>query len=69
MIDIRAIALDILSKNPNVANNPRSQEMINVIKSGDNAKGEELARNLCASYGMTPEQAAEDAKRYFGLIR
>ena len=67
MISLQAIALDILEKNPNIANNPRAKEMVDVIRSGDNARGEEIARNLCASYGVSPEQASQDAKRYFGL--
>jgi len=67
MIDLKMLALKMLEKNPNAANNPRAQEMVEVIKSGDNARGEELARNLCASYGVSPEQATSDAKKYFGL--
>lgn len=60
-------ALELISKNPNIANNPRSQEMIDVIKSGDQQKGEALARNLCATYGVTPEQATQQARRFFNL--
>ena len=61
------IALDLISKRPDIANNPRSKEMIEVIKSGDNKRGEELARNLCASYGDTPENATNKAREFFHL--
>lgn len=43
MDKIMNFALGLLANNPNIANNPRSQEMINIIKSGDQQKGEALA--------------------------
>lgn len=60
-------ALGLLANNPNVANNPRSQEMINVIRSGDQQRGEALARNLCATYGVKPEDAVRQAKSFFNI--
>lgn len=68
MIDLRSMALNLISKNPQIANNPRSMEMINVIKSGDSVKGEELARNLCSSYGVSEDQVLQDAKKFFNLF-
>lgn len=46
----------LLSKNPDIANNPRAKAMIDVIRSGDQQKGEELAMNLCQTYGATKEE-------------
>lgn len=45
-----------VSKNPEVMNNPRAKYAIEVIKSGDQKKGEELALNYCSSYGSTKEE-------------
>lgn len=60
-------AMRLLSNNPAIANNPRNAEMFNAIKNGDQAKGEQIARNLCESYGVTPEEAIEQAKKHFGI--
>lgn len=67
MDNITNFALGLLSRNPNIANNPRSQEMIDIIRSGDQQKGEALARNLCATYGVTPEQGVQQARRFFNF--
>jgi hypothetical protein len=37
------MAMKILKENPNIANNPNAQNMINVIQSGDEKKGQEIA--------------------------
>lgn len=49
--------LNMAQSNPNIANNPQAQAMLNVVKSGDAQKGEEIARNLCNTMGITPEEA------------
>lgn len=58
-------AMKMIEKNPNIANNPRNQQMIEVLKSGDQAKGEELANNLCESYGVSKEEAMQQAQGFF----
>lgn len=45
--------------------NPLAQNMISVIQNGDDAKGEQIARNLCESYGVTPEEAYARAMQFF----
>lgn len=40
---IQQMAMKILKENPNIANNPNAQSMINVIQSGDEKKGQEIA--------------------------
>lgn len=64
---IMNFAMNAIAKNPQLANNPQAQELINVIKSGDSAKGEQIARNICQSYGVTPEQALDKATGFFGI--
>lgn len=67
MVDIRNMALNLLSKNPSISNNPNAQEFINVIRSGDSARGEQIAQNLCNTYGVSKEDAVKNAKSFFNL--
>lgn len=67
MIDMRQFALMLIQRNPNIANNPRAQEYIKVIQSGDSKRGAEIASNLCESYGTPKETAVNAAARFFGV--
>lgn len=58
-------ALNMIQRNPQIANNPRAQDMIKVIQSGDSARGQQLAENLCQTYGVTKEQAMNQAMQFF----
>ena len=49
---IQQMAMKILKENPNIANNPNAQSMINVIQSGDEKRGQEIAENICKSMGL-----------------
>lgn len=65
--DPKQMALNLLSQNPNIANNPNAQEFISVIQSGDSRRGQEIANNLCQSYGVSTEDALRQAKAFFHL--
>lgn len=68
---IQQMAMKILKENPNIANNPNAQSMINVIQSGDEKKGQEIAENICKSMGVSKEDAirqAEQMKLRFGYM-
>lgn len=67
MNNLMNFALGIISKNPQIANNPNAQEMIQVIKSGDFKRGQQIAQNLCQSNGTTPEEAVKQARGFFGF--
>lgn len=64
---IRGFALQMLMNNPNVANNPQMQAWINAIQNNDAQAGQQIADNICQSYGMTREDAIMQAKRFFNL--
>lgn len=64
---MRDMALNLLMQNSNVANNPNAQEFIQVIQNGDSVKGEQIAQNLCDTYGMSKEDAIRNAKSFFHL--
>lgn len=59
--------MNMIRNNPQVANNPQAQEWLQVIQSGDKARGEEIANNLLQSMGMSKEQAMEEASKRFGF--
>lgn len=52
---------------PSLADNPNARAMIQAVQSGDAEAGERIARNLCQSYGVTPEQAIQQAKGFFHI--
>lgn len=56
-----------LTANPAIADNPQARSFIDVLQSGDSAKGEELANNLLETYGMTKEDALAQARRFFRI--
>ena len=66
-MDIRDFAISVLSNNPAFAKNPVAQEYISVIKSNDSARGQEIAQNLCNSYGVNKEDALSQARKFFGF--
>lgn len=67
MNNLANFALGLLSQNPQIANNPNAREMIQVIQSGDFQRGQMIARNLCQSNNMTPDEAMRQARGFFGF--
>ena len=65
--NVNKLAQLLARQNPQVANNPRAQDLLNVIFNNDSVRGEEIARNLCQTYGVTPEQAVQQARQYFKI--
>lgn len=64
-MDIQQIVLNLIQNNPNIQKNEYTQNLIDVIKSGDSTKGEELANNILKSYGLTKEQGLNIGKQFF----
>jgi hypothetical protein len=60
-----SMLLNMAMQNSAIANNPRAQEMLQVIQSGDAQKGQQIAMNLCKTYGVSKEQAVGMATEYF----
>ena len=63
----RAFAINMLNRNPNVANNPTAQQYMQVIQNGDSKLGSEIAQNISNAYGVSPQEALNLAKKKFGL--
>lgn len=63
----QAFAMKMIQAHPEVVqNNPRGQELVSLIQSGDETRGAEVANNLCNSYNTTPSNAMNLAGRVFG---
>lgn len=60
-------AMNMLQNNPQIMNNPQAQGLMQVIQSGDAAKGQQMAENLCKTYGVTHDQALEEARKFFHI--
>jgi hypothetical protein len=60
-----SMLLNMAMQNSAIANNPRAQEMLQVIQSGDAQKGQQIAMNLCKTYGVSKKQAVGMATEYF----
>lgn len=67
MMNPMQFAMSMIQRNPQVMNNPMAQNYIGIIQSGDAQKGQQLAENICKSYGMTPQQALQQAKQFFNI--
>lgn len=65
MPDIKQFALNMLKNNPNFQNNPLAENCIQALETGDNQKGEDIANNLCQTYGISKEDAIKQAKKFF----
>lgn len=50
--NLMQFAMNMLKQNPNVARNPQAQAMLQVLQSGDAQKGQQIAQNLCQTYGL-----------------
>lgn len=61
------MAIQMLRSRPDIAGNPRAQEMLRIIQDGDSERGEEVANNLLGNYGLTKQQGIEAARRFFGI--
>lgn len=61
-------ALRMLKNNPNIANNPQAMNYLNILESGDSQKGEEVANNILNEYGLSKEEAIQQAKSFFHIF-
>lgn len=64
---INMILQQLLQRNPNIQNNPQMQEYLNILQSNDAVRGQQVAENLCKSYGVSKEDAMAQAKKFFNF--
>lgn len=46
-----------LRSDPTLSKNPLAQNLFACLQTGDSKKGEEIAMNLCKTYGISPDEA------------
>lgn len=66
-IDFRQIALNMIGRSPQIKNNPNAQAYLQVIQDNDSSRGEQIANNICETYGVSKEQAVQMARQFFKL--
>lgn len=64
---MQMILQQLLQNNPNIQNNPQMREYLNILQNNDAVRGQQVAENLCKTYGLTKEQAIEQAKKFFNF--
>lgn len=52
-------------RDPAISRNPLAREWLEIVRTGDKKRGEEVARNLLENASVTERQAIEDALRFF----
>ena len=60
-------AMQMIQSNPNITNNPQAKHMIDVIQSGNAEEGQKIANNLLQTYGVSKDEALNQAKGFFNL--
>lgn len=58
---IAQFAMAALNANPNFRNKPMAQEFMRILQSGNEAEGIEMANNIMQSYGLSKDQAVQQA--------
>lgn len=60
-------AIMILQRNPQVLKSPMGKELADILQNKDDARGQQMANNICNSYGVTKEEIVKQAKQFFHL--
>ena len=47
MNNVLDFALNVISQNPQIANNPNAQQLITILRNNDAQQGQIIAQNLC----------------------
>lgn len=62
---IQMLIQNAINRNPQLSQNPQTQAIINALMNGDKATGEQLAKNYCDTYGISPDQGVQQAQNFF----
>lgn len=61
------MAMNRFSSDPSFRNNPQAKAFVDIMQRGDIAQGQEMAKNLCQSYGVSEQEALQQAKSFFRI--
>lgn len=60
-------AANMMKQNPRVANTPMGQQFVQILRSGDQNAGMQMADNLLQSAGVSREEGIRQARSMFGI--
>lgn len=61
------MAMNRISSDPSFQRNPQAKAFMDIMQRGDVAQGEQMARNLCQSFGVSEQKAFQQAKSFFKI--
>ena len=67
IMGLAQMAMNKISSDPNLQRNPQARAFMDIMQRGDIAQGEQMARNLCQSFGVSEQEALQQAKSFFRI--
>lgn len=60
-------AMKMLQSNPQVSGTPMGQQFLQILQTGNVQEGQQLATNLCQTYGISQQEAIQQSRNYFHI--
>ncbi len=67
IMGLAQMAMNRISSDPNLQKNPQARAFVDIMQRGDVAQGQQMARNLCQSFGVSEQEALQQAKSFFRI--
>jgi len=67
IMGLAQMAMNKISSDPNLQRNPQARAFMDIMQRGDVAQGQQMARNLCQSFGVSEQEALQQAKSFFRI--
>lgn len=58
---LEQMAMNLIRNNKQIQSSPMGQQFAQILQNGDQAAGEALANNIIQSYGLSKDQAIQQA--------
>lgn len=68
IMGLAQMAMNRISSDPNFQRNPQARAFMDIMQRGDVAQGQQMARNLCQSFGVSEQEALQQAKSFFKIL-
>lgn len=67
IMGLAQMAMNKISSDPNLQKNPQARAFMDIMQRGDVSQGQQMARNLCQSFGVSEQEALQQAKSFFRI--
>ncbi len=67
IVGLAQMAMNRISSDPNFQRNPQARAFMDIMQRGDVTQGQQMARNLCQSFGVSEQEALQQAKSFFKI--